>query len=103
MVVGTGSTGPTAGLDGAIGAEICVGTPRDPGGSGVGDRVSENTSKSATIPSPTDAHPVPSEGTRLLMTMMIMPAMKAAMEPTDKSMPPEVITNVAPMAMMPMN
>ena len=37
------------------------------------------------------------------MTMIIMPAMKAAIEPTDRSSPPEVITKVAPMAMMPMN
>ena len=47
--------------------------------------------------------PVPSEGTSELMMMIIMPAVKAAIEPTDRSSPPEVMTKVAPTAMMPMN
>ena len=57
----------------------------------------------ATMPSPTAPQPPPSEGTRLLMMMIISPAMKAAIEPTDRSRPPEVITKVAPMAIRPMN
>ncbi len=55
------------------------------------------------MPSPTAPQPLPSDGTRLLMMMIIMPAMNAAIEPTDRSRPPEVMTKVAPIAMMPMN
>ena len=56
----------------------------------------------ATMPRAMTAQPVPSEGTALLMMMMIMPAVKAAIEPTERSRPPEVMTKVAPTAMMPM-
>ena len=33
----------------------------------------------------------------------MLPAMSAAIDPTDRSMPPEMITKVMPTAMMPMN
>src|SRR5690349_21269219 len=33
----------------------------------------------------------------------MLPAMSAAIEPTDRSMPPEMMTKVIPTAMMPMN
>src|SRR5579864_9323931 len=33
----------------------------------------------------------------------MLPAISAAIEPTDRSMPPEMITKVMPTAMMPMN
>src|ERR1700712_4630154 len=37
------------------------------------------------------------------MVQIMLPAISAAIDPTDKSMPPEMITNVMPTAMMPMN
>ena len=51
----------------------------------------------------TTLQPLPSDGTAELMMMIIIPAMNAAIEPTDRSMPPDVMTKVAPIAMMPMN
>ncbi len=36
------------------------------------------------------------------MNMITLPAMSAAIEPTDRSMPPEMITKHMPTAMMPM-
>ena len=47
-------------------------------------------------------HAVPSVSTALFMTMIMTPEIAAAMEPTDRSMPPAVMTKVAPTAMMPM-
>src|SRR5690606_19200234 len=38
----------------------------------------------------------------LFITRMVTPAMSAAMEPTDRSMPPEMMTKHMPTAMMPM-
>ncbi len=35
------------------------------------------------------------------MMIIMTPEITAAIEPTDKSMPPAVMTNVAPIAMMP--
>ena len=42
-------------------------------------------------------------GISQFITMIITPAITAAIEPTDRSSPPAVMTKVAPMAMMPMN
>ncbi len=47
--------------------------------------------------------PVPRLGTSAFMMMIIMPAVKAAIEPTERSMPPAVMTKVAPTAMTPMD
>jgi hypothetical protein len=46
--------------------------------------------------------PTPGWGAGRSCTMIIRPAMKAAIEPTDRSMPPDVMTKVMPTAMMPM-
>ena len=56
----------------------------------------------AAMPASTTLQPIPSEGISAFITMIITPAITAAIEPTDRSSPPEVITKVAPMAMMPM-
>lgn len=42
----------------------------------------------------------PRLGAIMFMNMMVMPAMKATIEPTDRSRPPDEMTNVAPTAMM---
>ena len=42
----------------------------------------------------------PHSGAAAFMNMMVMPVMKAAIEPTERSRPPEEITKVAPTAMM---
>ena len=53
------------------------------------------------MPSSTVQMDAPMLSTAAFMMMIIMPAMKAAMEPTERSIPPAVITKVAPTAMMP--
>jgi len=45
--------------------------------------------------------PTPAE--RPFISQIMLPAINAAIEPTDRSMPPEIITKVSPTAMMPMN
>src|SRR5690606_39344204 len=55
------------------------------------------------MPNNSTLHPVLMESTFLFMTMIMTPEMNAAMDPTDKSMPPAMMTKVAPTAMMPMN
>ena len=44
---------------------------------------------------------VPTPGLTAFMIRIIEPAIRAAIDPTDRSMPPEMITKVAPTAMMP--
>ncbi|MNL22630.1 hypothetical protein D3C87_1439850 [compost metagenome] len=60
------------------------------------------TARPAAIPMRITPSDIPIDGIRAFMTMIMMPATTAAMEPTDRSSPPDVITKVAPMAMMPM-
>ena len=45
---------------------------------------------------------MPRLGISQFITMIMTPAITAAIEPTDRSSPPAVMTKVAPMAMMPM-
>ncbi len=47
--------------------------------------------------------PVPVVGTSRFMMMIIDPAIQAAIEPTERSMPPAMMTSVAPTAMIPIN
>ena len=54
-------------------------------------------------PSRTVIQPAPRLETAAFITTIITPAIKAAIEPTERSMPPAIITKVAPMAMMPIN
>ena len=49
------------------------------------------------------SQPLPKVGASAFMNRIIEPASSAAIEPTDRSMPPAMITNVPPTAMMPMN
>src|SRR5690606_36540843 len=49
---------------------------------------------------PTGEMPLP---IKAFMNRIMAPARKAAMEPTERSMPPAMITNVAPTAMIPIN
>jgi hypothetical protein len=44
----------------------------------------------------------PSDGARRFIRRIITPAMSAAIEPTERSMPPEMMTKHMPTAMMPM-
>ncbi len=46
--------------------------------------------------------PSPMWGRSAFIDRIISPAMKAAIDPTERSMPPEVMTKVMPTAMMPM-
>ena len=55
-----------------------------------------------SIPASTSGTPMPSAGIIAFIAMIITPATKAAMDPTDRSMPPAVMTKVMPTAMMPM-
>ena len=57
------------------------------------------TAMAASMPSGERAHSPPP---RLLRVRIIMPAVSAAMEPTERSSPPPAITKVAPTAMMAM-
>ncbi|GAA6190351.1 hypothetical protein NBRC116597_02700 [Phaeobacter sp. NW0010-22] len=45
--------------------------------------------------------PIPKLGSAAFITKIISPAIKAAIDPTDKSKPPAVITKVMPTAMIP--
>src|SRR5690606_16877878 len=60
-----------------------------------------------TRTSPTPRRTTPTGGIAppltAFMNRIIAPARNAAIDPTERSMPPEMITNVAPMAMIPMN
>src|SRR6478752_1170020 len=56
----------------------------------------------STAPSTTASSGEPSAGPIALMNMITQPAISAAIEPTDRSMPPEMITKHMPTAMMPM-
>src|SRR6478736_4154873 len=56
----------------------------------------------STAPSTTASSGEPSAGPIALMNMITQPAINAAIEPTDRSMPPEMITKHMPTAMMPM-
>ena len=66
---------------------------------------SPNTAPSATArtaPNTTASSGEPSAGPMALMNMITQPAISAAIEPTERSMPPEMITKHIPTAMMPM-
>ncbi len=58
-------------------------------------------SASAT-PIPITAIPAPIAGSTVFIARIISPATKAAIDPTDRSSPPAVMTKVMPTAMMPM-
>src|ERR1700722_11746883 len=45
----------------------------------------------------------PTPADKPFISQIMLPAINAAIDPTDRSMPPEIITNVSPTAMMPMN
>ena len=66
---------------------------------------SPNTAPSTTassMPTTTAAMGEPSTSAIAFMNRMTEPAISAAMEPTDRSMPPEMMTKHMPTAMMPM-
>ena len=54
------------------------------------------------MPTSTAATGLPTIGATQFITMIMQPAMSAAMEPTERSMPPEMMTKHMPTAMMPM-
>ena len=55
-----------------------------------------------SIPSRIIGTPMPRLGNAAFITKIISPAIKAAIEPTERSSPPAVITKVMPTAMIPM-
>ncbi len=63
---------------------------------------SSPTSRATPMPARTSGMPIPRVGSSAFMTRIIIPAMKAAIEPTERSSPPAVMTKVIPTAMMPM-
>ena len=54
------------------------------------------------MPARISGTPTPIEGSSAFMARIITPAMNAAIEPTERSSPPEVMTKVMPTAIMPM-
>ena len=55
-----------------------------------------------TMPARMTGTPMPIAGIKAFIARIITAATKAAIEPTERSMPPAVMTNVMPTAMMPM-
>src|SRR4051794_30230169 len=60
------------------------------------------STSASKAPSVTASSGEPVIGPAQLMNMMTLPAISAAIEPTDRSMPPEMMTKHMPTAMMPM-
>ncbi len=58
-------------------------------------------SSATHMPARISGTPMPSVGIIAFIAMIITPATKAAIEPTERSIPPAVMTKVMPTAMMP--